>query len=85
MTKTDIISTRYANDQRICEAIITYDKSDDLYALASYQQQYENILKDIKAAQDRGDDTTVLERDRDRIKAQLDAQQAIVDGYNTSN
>lgn len=81
MTKTDIISTRYSGNQRISDAVITVDKSDDLYTLASLQSQYEAILRDIEEARKRGDDTTGFERDRDRIKAELDAQQIIVDGY----
>lgn len=81
MTKTDIISTRYSGNQRISDAVITVDKSDDLYTLASLQSQYEAILRDIEEARKRGDDTTGFERDRDRIKAELDAQQIIVNGY----
>ena len=81
MTKTDIISTRYSGNQRISDAVITVDKSDDLYTLAALQSQYEAILRDIEEARKRGDDTTGFERDRDRIKSELDAQQIIVDGY----
>ena len=85
MTKTEIISTSYKDGQRISEARITVDKSDDIYTLAALQRQYEGILAAIAEAKAKGADTTALEKDRDRIKASLDEQQAIVDGYNQVN
>lgn len=83
MTTTVITSTEYKNGQRVSEATITVDKSDDLYTLANYQRQYESILIQIAQAQAQGIDTTNLIKERDRIKEALDAQQIIVDGYNT--
>lgn len=83
MTKTDIVSTSYKDDRRISNAIITVDKSDDIYALASLQRQYENVLAAIDDAKAKKQDTTALEKDRDRIKISLDEQQNIVNGYNS--
>lgn len=85
MTKTKIISTKYDDGQRISEAVITVDRSDDLYTLAALQRQYESVRSAIAEAKAKGTDTTAMEKDLVRIKAQLDEQQAIVDGYTKSS
>lgn len=77
---TEITSNIYENGKRISMQRVTYDKSDDLYALANYQRQYENICVQLAAAPD-GGDTTFLQSEKIRLEHELAAQQTIVDGY----
>lgn len=81
MTNTVIISTNYKDGKRISNAMITVDKSDDLYTLASLQRQYENNIVAIADAKSKGADVANLEKEGQRLKDAIDEQQTIVDGY----
>lgn len=82
MTNTEIVSTTYKDGKRISNTIVTIDKSDDLFTLASLQRQYENNIVAQADAKSKGADISNLTKEGARIKASLDEQQAIVDGYN---
>lgn len=77
---TEIISDSYENGKRISTQRVTYDKSDDLFALANYQRQYENVCTQLSAAPV-GSDITFLQAEKTRLEGELVLQQAVVDGY----
>ena len=79
---TEVTSTTYTGGKRVTMQRVTYEKSDDLYALANTHRQHETICAQLAAAP-AGSDTTYLQTEKIRLEGEITAQQAIVDGYAT--
>ncbi len=77
---TTTLNFKYENGQRIVEQLVTYDKSDDLFALANLQRRYERISKELDEVTDQ-EEIERLQKSLETIKAEIDEQQKIVDGY----
>lgn len=77
---TEITSTKYENGKRVEVQRVTYEKSDDLYALASVQRRYENLCKQIDNAAE-GSDLESLQAEKAKLEAELEAKENIVAGY----
>lgn len=78
--KVEIIGNAYADGKRTATQKVTYDKSDDLFALANLQRQLENIETHIAEATPETD-IEVLLTEKQRIAAEVAAQTEIVNGY----
>lgn len=78
--KVEIIGNTYADGKRIATQKVTYDKSDDLFALANLQRQLENIETHIAEASTETD-IEVLLSEKQRIATEVAAQAEIVNGY----
>ncbi|MBQ8549859.1 MAG: hypothetical protein IJ426_00800 [Clostridia bacterium] len=77
---TEITSTKYENGKRVEVQRVTYEKSDDLYALASVQRRYENLCKQIDNAAE-GTDLESLQAEKAKLEAELEEKENIVAGY----
>ncbi len=77
---TEITSTKYENGKRVEVQRVTYEKSDDLYALASVQRRYENLCKQIDNATE-GTDLESLQAEKVKLEAELEEKENIVAGY----
>lgn len=77
---TEITSTKYENGKRVEVQRVTYEKSDDLYALASVQRRYENLCKQIdNVAEDT--DLESLQAEKAKLEAEIEERENIVSGY----
>lgn len=77
---TEITSTKYENGKRVEVQRVTYEKSDDLYALASVQRRYENLCKQIdNVAEDT--DLESLQAEKAKLEAEIEERENIVAGY----
>ena len=77
---TEITRTKYENGKRVEVQRVTYEKSDDLYALASVQRRYENLCKQIDNAAE-GTDLESLQAEKAKLEAELEEKENIVAGY----
>lgn len=77
---TEITSTKYENGKRVEVQRVTYEKSDDLYALASVQRRYENLCRQIDNAAE-GTDLESLQAEKAKLEAELEEKENIVAGY----
>ncbi len=77
---TEITSTKYENGKRVEVQRVTYEKSDDLYALASVQRRYENLCKQIDNAAE-GTDLESLQAEKAKLEAEIEERENIVAGY----
>ena len=77
---TEITSTKYEHGKRVEVQRVTYEKSDDLYALASVQRRYENLCKQIDNAAE-GTDLESLQAEKAKLEAELEEKENIVAGY----
>lgn len=77
---TEITSTKYENGKRVEVQRVIYEKSDDLYALASVQRRYENLCKQIDNATE-GTDLESLQAEKAKLEAELEEKENIVAGY----
>jgi multidrug resistance efflux pump len=77
---TTTLNFKYENGQRIVEQLVTYDKSDDLFALANFQRRYERISKELEGVTEQ-EEIERLQENLETIKAEINEQQKIVDGY----
>ncbi|MBO5408349.1 MAG: hypothetical protein J6A61_02960 [Clostridia bacterium] len=57
-----------------------YNKSDDLYTLASLQRKYERICVQI-AETTNEDELSLLNAEKASLEAELNAQEEVVNGY----
>ena len=77
---TETTSSTYENGKRVEVQRVTYEKSDDLYALASVQRRYENLCKQIdNAAEDT--DLESLHAEKAKLGAEIEERENIVSGY----
>ena len=76
----ETVSTAYQNGRRVAQQKVTFEKSDDLFALANLYRQHEIICTQIAAAAP-GVDTEVLGAEKTRVEAEITLQQSYVDGY----
>ena len=77
---TEITSTKYENGKRVEVQRVTYEKSDDLYALANAQRRYENLCKQIDNAAE-GTDLESLQAEKAKLEAEIEERENIVAGY----
>lgn len=77
---TEITSSTYENGKRVEVQRVTYEKSDDLYALAAAQRRYENLCKQIENAAE-GTDLESLQAEKAKLEAELEEKENIVAGY----
>lgn len=77
---TEITSAKYENGKRVEVQRVTYEKSDDLYALASVQRRYENLCKQIDNAAE-GTDLESLQAEKAKLEAEIEERENIVAGY----
>ena len=78
--KTEVISNDYVDGKRVSTQKVTYNKSDDLYTLASLQRKYERICTQV-AETTNEDELSLLNAEKASLEAELNAQEEIVNGY----
>ena len=76
---TEITSSTYEGGKRIEIQRVTYEKSDDLYALANAQRRYENLCTQLETAE--GDYRERLQGEKERLEAEIAEKERIVAGY----
>lgn len=77
---TETTSSTYENGKRVEVQRVTYEKSDDLYALANAQRRYENLCKQIDNAAE-GTDLESLQAEKAKLEAEIEERENIVSGY----
>lgn len=80
---TEIKSSTYQDGKRIEVQKVTYEKSDDLYALASVQRRYENLCRQIDNATE-GTDLESLQAEKAKLEAEIEEKESVVAGYDTA-
>ena len=76
----ETVSVAYQNGRRVAQQKVTFEKSDDLFALANLYRQHEIICTQI-AAVPPGVDTSALNAEKTRLEGEIIIQQGYVDGY----
>jgi len=77
---TEIVGNVYQNGKRIATQKVTYEKSDDFYALANLQRNYESVCEQIANAPADGN-TSHLLAEKARLEGEISAQEQIISGY----
>ncbi len=81
--KTEITSNSYEGGKRVEVQKVTYDKSDDLYALANLQRQYERICRQIENSTDEAL-VKNLQEEKEKLEAKISAMENNIAGYDNS-
>lgn len=77
---TEVISNDYVDGKRVSTQKVTYNKSDDLYTLASLQRKFERICTQISQTTDE-EELSLLNAEKASLEAELNTQEEIVNGY----
>ena len=78
--KTEVISNDYVNGKRVSTQKVTYNKSDDLYTLASLQRKYERLCTQISQTTNE-EELSMLNEEKASLEIELNAQEEVVNGY----
>ena len=78
--KTEVISNDYVDGKRVSTQKVTYNKSDDLYTLASLQRKYERLCMQISQTTNE-EELSMLNEEKASLEAELNAQEEVVNGY----
>ena len=81
---TEITSNSYKDGKRVEVQTVTYEKSDDLYALANAQRRYENVCRQIETAAE-GAELENLRAEKAKLEAEISAKKTIVAGYDAES
>lgn len=77
---TEIISNSFTADKRTSMQRVTFDKSDDLFMLASKQRRYEDIRATILNPPE-GYDVTGLQAELEALKAEIAEYEGYIASY----
>ena len=78
--KTEVISNDYVDGKRVSTQKVTYNKSDDLYTLASLQRKYERLCTQISQTTNE-EELSMLNEEKASLEVELNAQEEVVNGY----
>lgn len=78
--KTEVISNDYVDGKRVSTQKVTYNKSDDLYTLASLQRKYERLCTQISQTTNE-EELSMLNEEKASLEIELNAQEEVVNGY----
>ena len=78
--ETVVVNNRFENGKRVCTQEVRYEKSDDLFSLANFQRQYENVCSQIKNATE-GTNVEYLRKNKARLEECIANQELLLKGY----